>query len=1242
MGRRVTYKDLYTLIAEEIKKRIQFDTTSKYSDHLKRDSIKPLGMSGPYISDITTADVITAVYDILQDTLPARIISGLNVTATDPISNKINISSGKGTVGGKVYELTNDVTIEVPFDDTTEVFYVNLYLDRVLIDKNQSSSKLTIAKIIVPKPGVTSLVQDDKDESWNAYIVNYHEYKLYGDAYGKFEENTVELLRDNISPILADNLIGNIRLSEDLKIINTAGSLEMDSEEIRLKDANGTIIAKFNKKGTYFYNSNGIEIAKFAADEARVGNILITKNSIESSNYTAGESGFKINDAGFAEFENVLIRGSLRSSAFEYDTVSAVGGKLIVSKATVLEQDMSSSDSATLTVKDAVFSLNEVIIIKDGLQEEYLLITDTTNAPTYSVLRDLKGDFSSNDNPAWSKGVAVVSLGVGGSGSQSGFIVLDSVSSDSPFIDINYRNSTTYNDYTTKVRLGNLAGITDSDFGGSLSGFGLYATNVYLKGQLFAPTIKTALSGARIELDTQKLVAYDDSGNEVFKILLTDFSGVGTAGDVIIGDVSANNYVKWDQSTGQLIVRGTLNASDITTGKLSADRITSGTINAANIILGSGGVFKSSDYSEGEKGFKLDATDGLRIYSGAVDAEITLIEGASLRQQFEITTQNYTDDTKTEFNNGTLTNVEVIGDSETSPIVRLSGSNTSGTFLSQVFTINSAELGTIQWEQFIPNNSFDYAYNYGSAHSYTSGSSGEENNGTEDNCIDGNDSTYTHWGDGTHYWGEHPIVEIDLGQAYTINKVRMYAGSSGTISSQGHKLQYSTDGVTWTDVFSYVYTADYTTTFSPIRARYWRWYGGVCQEYKDSWALYSLELYATASNPEIRVYTRTASSSDMSDAEEWKPSTSGTTGYTNSAGSAIESTTNTYIQYKVEFYRDNGTDVSPEIHWVKINFDTITIKSLLIPSNSITTEKLADASVSESKIIDGSISQAKLKTATGELSVHVNAINGTEDNLVVLPGGQYGFYPRMRFKQTNTGTAQFNIYHSCECEGWKSVSGYLDSYDTSYKTYAHLYVKVEITSSGSGTPNAYSYAQQRYITSSGPDHWIFLLVAKKDIYDNKGNLIHKKGQIVASYQAPDHPCYGQGGDENDISHPFGNYNPDLHEIVLVDNDILQQLKPLVNRKNTLLTLINEKCIIDDWSRPKYKPREIIEIDEYGDRSGIVIARFKTPDWAKIKITKDEIELKKRVVDKLPDFIKYKKLRLKTEKEIKIERNRRLK
>jgi transcriptional regulator len=44
--------------------------------------------------------------------------------------------------------------------------------------------------------------------------------------------------------------------------------------------------------------------------------------------------------------------------------------------------------------------------------------------------------------------------------------------------------------------------------------------------------------------------------------------------------------------------------------------------------------------------------------------------------------------------------------------------------------------------------------------------------------------------------------------------------------------------------------------------------------------------------------------------------------------------------------------------------------------------------------------------------------------------------------------------------------------------------------------------------------------------------------------------------------------------------------------------------------------------------GEVIKTMKTPDWAKIKIMKDEYELKRRMVETLPETIKYRELKLK--------------
>jgi len=79
---------------------------------------------------------------------------------------------------------------------------------------------------------------------------------------------------------------------------------------------------------------------------------------------------------------------------------------------------------------------------------------------------------------------------VGNSSSASdrqGSIYLTASDDDAPYIDV--LDDVTSYDFSgkTKVRIGNLDGITDADFG-SLSGYGLYSTDAYLKGGIYAGT----------------------------------------------------------------------------------------------------------------------------------------------------------------------------------------------------------------------------------------------------------------------------------------------------------------------------------------------------------------------------------------------------------------------------------------------------------------------------------------------------------------------------------------------------------------------------------------------------------------------------------------------------------------------------------------------------------------------------------------------------------------------------------
>jgi len=561
-----TYSNLYAQVVKEIEKRMQ--TTSSVGS-----TVTTSASSVSSITSAELAEIVTTISTDLAELIEPRIISGLDVTAGTPYpTDWITVTAGTATSKGSLWELTTGKALQIPFDSTNYIFYVIIEDNALSITTTHSNTQCEICKIVVPNPGTTSAVVDDKpSDGYDAYIISAKDI-VYGEDQ-EFDDTSIEKLRDVIGDVLADNLIGNIRLSENLKITNTQGSLELDSSSVNIISTAGTTVARFDRNGTFFYNDDGVEIAKFSTDEARIGNILITKDSIQSGDYISEEKGFKIDDTGFAEFDNVRVRGRISSSIFEYDKISAVGGKVYVGNASVLALDISPTDT-TITVEDTqdvgdVFSLDEVLTIKNGINQEWMIVTDVSNAPIYTVTRDIAGTFATK--PSWSKGTAIVSTGIGGSGiTETGYILLDAISQYSPFIDINIRSSSIYSDVTTKVRLGNLCGITD-DLYGSLTGYGLYSDNAYLRGKLYAPDIRTAITGSRAEMNTCCFTIYDSDGCQVFNI---KYSG-SESGDVTIGDLDTQ-YLCWNNTLDKLTLKSVNgnNCFELSDGNIVANSMT--------------------------------------------------------------------------------------------------------------------------------------------------------------------------------------------------------------------------------------------------------------------------------------------------------------------------------------------------------------------------------------------------------------------------------------------------------------------------------------------------------------------------------------------------------------------------------------------------------------------------------------------------------------------------------------------
>lgn len=247
---------------------------------------------------------------------------------------------------------------------------------------------------------------------------------------------------------------------------------------------------------------------------------------------------------------------------------------------------------------------------------------------------------------------------------------------------------------------------------------------------------------------------------------------------------------------------------------------------------------------------------------------------------------------------------------------------------------------------------------------------------------------------------------------------------------------------------------------------------------------------------------------------------------------------------------------------------------------------------------DGSITQAKLKTSIGNVSKFNSS--GT----LTLPGGQYGFYPQIKISIKDTA-------YGARISDWDTGYG-----NTSYTTEIYLTV--------SGGRSV--YARQRYITSSGEVFWIFLLRDKTS------------GNIISGYQAPDHPCFGNGADPILVPHPFGNYDPQKHEIIVINptEDEIRQMKAECRSPNLgvpykdLLELFqpemdeNGKIIADPLygfheTEEREYPKKLITV-------GIVDDEDLAPVWQKL-VTGEEVDVIKLDISKYqPDYVKVRPLK----------------
>lgn len=224
--------------------------------------------------------------------------------------------------------------------------------------------------------------------------------------------------------------------------------------------------------------------------------------TIGTSDYAAGSTGWQATQAGYAEFNNITVRGTLRSTVFQKDVVQAHSGTLIVGKsAGALSVDYTTGGTMYVQTPPGggwVFETGDVVYIKEegslGLSAAWVTVTRTATLNRYNTV------LSSGSANTFRKGTAVVNYGKSG----QGLLLLTADLANGPYYDVQTHAGAPWTTVTTRVRLGNLAGITDADL--SPSGYGLYCDNVFLKGALVAGAGNIILNADGIEIlaDTAK------------------------------------------------------------------------------------------------------------------------------------------------------------------------------------------------------------------------------------------------------------------------------------------------------------------------------------------------------------------------------------------------------------------------------------------------------------------------------------------------------------------------------------------------------------------------------------------------------------------------------------------------------------------------------------------------------------------------------------------------------------------
>lgn len=348
------------------------------------------------------------------------------------------------------------------------------------------------------------------ENSWANSIVTISSggmaaYKTIGLTYADAQLSIMATNDNGISSLMVythDYRNGFFKVYDQYNLVQIGGGTGMNMT-LRLDTSD---MIYMNSTGGSVYNE--LEQSTRLADSKYIGS-----PSFISGYFGCGwklDHNLSLINASYLEIDNIVVRGTLRTHIFQKDIIRATNGYLFISDATEVSADATLNDTGNtdLYLKENVFLMNDLCWYKEANM-------DTGNVTSAQVIIDSDGVWTqipgsskyaykfsaylySPSGATLKAGGTIVRVGhQGGGAGREGSIYFDASSpSYAPFMDI-YDGVTDWSEFMAfaklKARLGKLTGITDTDFGGALTGYGIYTGQGYFKGNI---VVKSAVSQA--------------------------------------------------------------------------------------------------------------------------------------------------------------------------------------------------------------------------------------------------------------------------------------------------------------------------------------------------------------------------------------------------------------------------------------------------------------------------------------------------------------------------------------------------------------------------------------------------------------------------------------------------------------------------------------------------------------------------------------------------------------------------